>query len=639
MPCRRSRSGSVSSSVSSITTRAGQWNAPTRFLPSGMSIAVLPPIAASTWPTSVVGTGDPRHAAQVRRGGEPRDVGRAAAAERDERAVAVEPQLAPEPPQDADRLRLLAGRQLVRRREPVAERLLRARPVDAHHVRVGDERDRAVAGHELAQQVERAALVVDAAGGEDRALDVGRRPRRRPRGRAAAAPRRGGGTRPRPARAAGSSGARAPRPSSTSTSTQQRERAAGAPRGSRGVVTAPPPSAITAGSGAASAARTACASISRKPLLAALLEELRDRLAGALLDRLRRGRGTRGRAARQLAAERRLAGAHEPDRARRGPRSERARSATRSDALEVGAPGGHEVADRVAAELLVRRARELPRDRGLGHDRERLDRGDVGALDERLAPPRRSRGRPSASGFISVGSGFIAARTTISSPFEMPASIPPAWFVCRRRSVSISSCASRAELPASAKPSPISTPFTAWMPITAAASRASSRSSLAAYEPRPGGTLRARTSIDAADRVARRARLVDRARGAPPRRRPSSRPRSPIVPSSAFATPPAATCTAVCRADARSSALRTSSWSYLSTPARSAWPGRGSVTVFVPLPCGSPSGGHGLMPHVQFLWSLLRTTSASGVPSVRPWRSPASTSTRSCSICCRGERP
>ena len=105
----------------------------------------------------------PRHAAQVGRGGEAGDVGRAAAAERDERPVAVEPQLAPQPPQDADRLRLLARRQLVRRREPVAERLLRARPVDAHHVRVGHERDRAVAGHELAEQVERAAPVVDAA--------------------------------------------------------------------------------------------------------------------------------------------------------------------------------------------------------------------------------------------------------------------------------------------------------------------------------------------------------------------------------------------------------------------------------------------------------------------------------------------
>ena len=36
----------------------------------------------------------------------------------------------------------------------------------------------------------------------------------------------------------------------------------------------------------------------------------------------------------------------------------------------------------------------------------------------------------------------------------------------------------------------------------------------------------------------------------------------------------------------------------------------------MPFPCGSPSGSHGLIPHVQFLWSRLRTTSVSGVPSV-----------------------
>ncbi|HEY6030833.1 MAG TPA: chorismate synthase [Gaiellaceae bacterium] len=102
---------------------------------------------------------------------------------------------------------------------------------------------------------------------------------------------------------------------------------------------------------------------------------------------------------------------------------------------------------------------------------------------------------------------------------------------------------------------------------------------------------------------------------------------------------PAATTTAVCRADARSSASRTSAWPYFWTPARSAWPGRGSVTGFVPFPCGPPSGGHGFIPHVQFLWSRFSTTSASGVPSVRPCRSPASTCTSSVSIDWRGERP
>ncbi len=40
----------------SITTDSGKWNAPARFLPTARSIPVLPPIAASTWPTSDVGT-------------------------------------------------------------------------------------------------------------------------------------------------------------------------------------------------------------------------------------------------------------------------------------------------------------------------------------------------------------------------------------------------------------------------------------------------------------------------------------------------------------------------------------------------------------------------------------------------------
>ncbi len=49
--------------VDRYMTRAGQWNAPMRFLPPGRSTAVLPPIAASTWPTREVGTathGTPR---------------------------------------------------------------------------------------------------------------------------------------------------------------------------------------------------------------------------------------------------------------------------------------------------------------------------------------------------------------------------------------------------------------------------------------------------------------------------------------------------------------------------------------------------------------------------------------------------
>jgi len=216
--------------------------------------------------------------------------------------------------------------------------------------------------------------------------------------------------------------------------------------------------------------------------------------------------------------------------------------------------------------------------------------------------------------------------------------MPPAWFVLRRRSGRISSCAADPRSAASANPSPISTPFTAWIPISANASRASSRSSFVAYEPSPGGTPVARTST-MPPTVSRSARASSTRACKPASSTAAPATEMPIVASSAFATEPAATCTAVCRAEARSSASRTSSWPYLSTPARSACPGRGSVTGFVPLPAGSPSGGHGDIPHVQFLWSTFRTTSASGVPSVRPCRRPASTSTRSCSICCRGERP
>ena len=40
-----------------MTVRAGQWKAPTRFLPCGRSMPVLPPMAASTWATRLVATG------------------------------------------------------------------------------------------------------------------------------------------------------------------------------------------------------------------------------------------------------------------------------------------------------------------------------------------------------------------------------------------------------------------------------------------------------------------------------------------------------------------------------------------------------------------------------------------------------
>ena len=48
--------GSVASTSRSQSTPAGSWKAPTRFLPSAVLIPVLPPTAASTIASSVVGT-------------------------------------------------------------------------------------------------------------------------------------------------------------------------------------------------------------------------------------------------------------------------------------------------------------------------------------------------------------------------------------------------------------------------------------------------------------------------------------------------------------------------------------------------------------------------------------------------------
>ena len=73
----------------STITAAGWWNAPRRFLPSGRSTAVLPPIAESIWATSVVGTWMTGHAAQPQGGQEPGGVAERAAADRDERLATL----------------------------------------------------------------------------------------------------------------------------------------------------------------------------------------------------------------------------------------------------------------------------------------------------------------------------------------------------------------------------------------------------------------------------------------------------------------------------------------------------------------------------------------------------------------------
>ena len=68
----------------------GWWNAPTRFLPSGRLTAVLPPMAASTCASSVVGSLHDGDATVVHRRGEAGGVADHSPAERDDGVVAEE---------------------------------------------------------------------------------------------------------------------------------------------------------------------------------------------------------------------------------------------------------------------------------------------------------------------------------------------------------------------------------------------------------------------------------------------------------------------------------------------------------------------------------------------------------------------
>ncbi len=105
--------------------------------------------------------------------------------------------------------------------------------------------------------------------------------------------------------------------------------------------------------------------------------------------------------------------------------------------------------------------------------------------------------------------------------------------------------------------------------------------------------------------------------------------------SSALATPPAATRAAVSRALARSRIGRRSSVPYLSIPARSAWPGRGSV-IGSTAALGAQTA---IRSSAQFGKSRFAISSVSGLPIVAPWRRPLLTCTRSRSIFIRPPRP
>ena len=152
--------------------RTGQWKAPTRFLPAGQVDRGLAADRRVDLADERRRHRNPVDSAEVRRGGEAGDVGRATAAERDEGAAALEPQRAPERLERLDALRLLARRDLVARARPGPERELSVHAVDPGHARVADQLDRAVAGDKLAESLERARLDLDAARDEHGAVEV-----------------------------------------------------------------------------------------------------------------------------------------------------------------------------------------------------------------------------------------------------------------------------------------------------------------------------------------------------------------------------------------------------------------------------------------------------------------------------------
>src|SRR2546430_5555504 len=161
---------------------------------------------------------------------------------------------------------------------------------------------------------------------------------------------------------------------------------------------------------------------------------------------------------RNLPAERRLAGAHEADQRDmppyRGCQSIRSRyalcAATKSP---IASPPNFSRAARASSNATAASATTASASTAATSLRS--------TSASPVSPVARSTER---SGRISVGRGFMAARTTISSPFETPPSIPPARLVSRCRPAPlrrISSCAAEPRRPASANPSPISTPLTA----------------------------------------------------------------------------------------------------------------------------------------------------------------------------------
>ena len=216
-----------------------------------------------------------------------------------------------------------------------------------------------------------------------------------------------------------------------------------------------------------------------------------------------------------------------------------------------------------------------PNDARLRDDSEGLDGGDVASVHESLRGLARlevggaERARQASAG--SHGRANDDLLPVRDACFDPPrGSSPPV----ARLVATISSWASLPRRPASAKPPPISTPFTACVPMSVAAQAPVETRVLR----RVGAEARqdpACAHLDqAAHGIAIRPRLVDRAlqvlAGHP------SLDRGPDLTQERLRDRPAATIAAVCRALARSSASRASARPSFMTPARSAWPGRGA---------------------------------------------------------------
>ena len=261
--------------VGSITTRAGGWNAPTRFLPSrGRSPSFRrsphrPGRRAST------GTGTQRHAAEIRRGDEPRHIGRRAAARARRLCPNGRAAARPRAARRRQRLRALARRgryasRRVRRSPRLAAGGARARRSSATSAQRPARRERAP------EAGERSALDDDAARGQQDAVDsrrdgVGRLGV----GRACALAVQL--AEPLLVRASGRSLRRTRRhDSSTPTSSQTVNACSRSASRVSARPSAPPPSASTAGSRTASSSRVASLSSSRNRRLAVPSEERGD---------------------------------------------------------------------------------------------------------------------------------------------------------------------------------------------------------------------------------------------------------------------------------------------------------------------------------------------------------------------------